>query len=415
METGVPIESFSGFKFSPTEKELILYFLRRKIEGFQKGVEAIREIDITKHEPWDLPAQSIIPSNNEWYFFLPRGRKYPNGRQSKRATQYGYWKATGKQRNVKSGNRVVGTKRTLVFHKGQAPNWERTEWIMHEYCRSGTPLESFVVCRVRNCKNSGYKCYDIPPKEMNQSLTEESSTSTVANYLHHTGYDVEHMEMFQGSTSLDGRNNPNLVGCFDSEYDMKPGNIIFQHLAKSFDSEFEYDKKPGDLFFPDESCSSPKGHKSVTDDCFADMFKDDFMMLDESSFANFLGDDYMDFKSEQPAESLPPATLATPTSQETEPAIIKIRSRQKDKPVKPPLPFQGTAPRRIRMKLQHLDKPSAETSSIRGKLYHNVALSAEFPQGFITRILDVTVNHRRLTVLVFLVLLVCCFFLAHKR
>lgn len=55
METRVPIESYPGFKFSPTEKELILYYLRRKIEGFQKGVEAIREIDVTRLEPWDLP------------------------------------------------------------------------------------------------------------------------------------------------------------------------------------------------------------------------------------------------------------------------------------------------------------------------------------------------------------------------
>lgn len=87
---------------------------------------------------YGLPAKSVVPSENEWFFFSSRGRKYPRGSQNKRATESGYWKATGKERNVKSGSNTIGTKRTLVFHTGRAPKGERTEWIMHEYCMSGT-------------------------------------------------------------------------------------------------------------------------------------------------------------------------------------------------------------------------------------------------------------------------------------
>lgn len=122
--------------------------------------------------------KSVILSNNEWYFFCPRGRKYPKGLQTKRGTDSGYWKVTGKERNVKSGTRVVGTKRTLVFHKGRAPKGTRTEWIMHEYSMSGTPkvyLKATQYNLICSCNNklkhtkSGYvtkfgalsSCYSI--------------------------------------------------------------------------------------------------------------------------------------------------------------------------------------------------------------------------------------------------------------
>ncbi|KAK4773610.1 hypothetical protein SAY87_028629 [Trapa incisa] len=141
--------SFPGFRFSPTDVELISYYLKKKMEGCEKCVEVISELEICRYEPSDLPAKAVIQSPNEWFFFSARGRKYPNGSQSRRATEHGYWKATGKERNVKSGSDIIGTKRTLVFHRGRAPKGERTEWIMHEYCMYGKSQDTPVICRLR--------------------------------------------------------------------------------------------------------------------------------------------------------------------------------------------------------------------------------------------------------------------------
>ncbi|CAL9753804.1 unnamed protein product [Musa acuminata subsp. burmannicoides] len=151
-----------GFGFHPTDVELISHYLKRKILG-HKFDELIPELDIYKHEPWDLPAKCRLPTrDSKWHFFNLRDRKYPNGSRSNRATEEGYWKSTGRDRNVKFQNRVIGTKKTLVFHEGRPPRGKHTDWIMHEYyidekeCKGAPGLkDAFVLCRVT--KRNGWQ------------------------------------------------------------------------------------------------------------------------------------------------------------------------------------------------------------------------------------------------------------------
>ncbi|KAJ3689185.1 hypothetical protein LUZ61_018349 [Rhynchospora tenuis] len=151
-----PVGLPPGFRFHPTDEELVNYYLKRKIHGQKIELDIIPEIDLYKSEPWELSEKSFLPSRDpEWYFFGLRDRKYPNGFRTNRATRSGYWKSTGKDRKVYSQNRPIGMKKTLVYYRGRAPQGIRTNWVMHEYRLDETECEntmgiqdSYALCRV---------------------------------------------------------------------------------------------------------------------------------------------------------------------------------------------------------------------------------------------------------------------------
>lgn len=153
-----------GFRFHPTDEELITHYLYKKVLDVSFSCRAIADVDLNKNEPWELPWKAKM-GEKEWYFFCMRDRKYPTGLRTNRATVSGYWKATGKDKEIYRGKSLVGMKKTLVFYRGRAPKGEKSSWVMHEYRLEGkfsvhslpkTAKNEWVLCRVFQ-KSSGGK------------------------------------------------------------------------------------------------------------------------------------------------------------------------------------------------------------------------------------------------------------------
>lgn len=156
-----------GFRFHPTDEELITHYLSKKVIDSNFSARAIGQVNLNNSEPWELPGKAKM-GEKEWYFFCVRDRKYPTGLRTNRATEAGYWKATGKDKEIFRGKSLVGMKKTLVFYAGRAPKGEKTNWVMHEYRLEGkfslhnlpqTAKNEWVICRVFQKSSGGKKTH----------------------------------------------------------------------------------------------------------------------------------------------------------------------------------------------------------------------------------------------------------------
>ncbi|CAN8259227.1 unnamed protein product [Cochlearia groenlandica] len=201
-----------GFRFYPTDEELMVEYLCKKAAGYGFSLQLIAEIDLYEFDAWVLPT---LFGEKEWYFFSPRDRKYPNGSRPNRVAGSGYWKATGTDKVISTEGRRVGIKKALVFYVGKAPKGTKTNWIMHEYRliepsrRNGsTKLDDWVLCRIYKKQSSAQKhVYNnlmIGEYSNNDSSTSSSSHhqyDDVLESLHENHIDNRSLRFEAGSSS----------------------------------------------------------------------------------------------------------------------------------------------------------------------------------------------------------------------
>lgn len=65
-----PTSLAPGFRFHPTDEELVMYYLRRKACGKPFRFQAVSEIDVYKSEPWELAGiQFLLFDFKVLYYF----------------------------------------------------------------------------------------------------------------------------------------------------------------------------------------------------------------------------------------------------------------------------------------------------------------------------------------------------------
>ena len=147
-----------GFRFHPTEEELLEFYLKQAAEGKKLKFDIIPRVQLYRHEPWELPGLARI-GEREWYFFVPRDHRKQQQARPSRTTERGFWKATGSDRAVRCAadpKRLIGHKKTLVFYEGRAPRGTKTDWVMNEYrlpdaaaaAAGNQQQEDIVLCKI---------------------------------------------------------------------------------------------------------------------------------------------------------------------------------------------------------------------------------------------------------------------------
>ncbi|KAK4432965.1 NAC domain-containing protein 60 [Sesamum alatum] len=210
-----------GFHFTPTDEELITFYLSRKAMGLEMPWKPLLEKTIygENADPWD------VFSDVEWdtcvtgeegkeckkvksvvYVFTKLSKV--NGKtRIARSAGCGTWDGqTGARKIYNNSGQLIGQMKMFTFTVKNPPSDGTKQrdhhWIMHAYSLAGVslncelPYKDYVMCRItRSSKEKS------PQQSISRSVTEECSSSCGENPLmsndnkKRSAADLEHQEV----------------------------------------------------------------------------------------------------------------------------------------------------------------------------------------------------------------------------
>ncbi|KAF3442544.1 hypothetical protein FNV43_RR16460 [Rhamnella rubrinervis] len=312
MEELVPYSAPKGFKFVPTDAELIAHYLMTKIKNRPVPIGSIRDVNLYDYSPLQLAETHKFIGEEMMFFFTSRERKYPNGNHPKRSTGNGYWKAWGKNKPIVEGGRTIGFKMALVFYEGNAKHGRKTNWLMHEYtinaptttrasAAGGMKLNDWVLCKI-------YR------KKRNQNDTEKEKDEAIVSVM-----DVEatmSTTLYSPSHNALGNWLPGQRSVNMSQSDHSINQSTVSWLAD--DHSDHYHQSATNYYDCLDDESLPEANMDMLD-CvdFSPLFDDELKDIDPFEIKNY--EEPFAISASSAAEyfdSLPPGFLFSPSDKE---------------------------------------------------------------------------------------------------
>ncbi|XP_042496069.1 NAC domain-containing protein 45-like [Macadamia integrifolia] len=205
----IPISFPPGFRFYPTEEQLLCYYLSNKnnctehherdlsipsnsdVDFSPFGVDMVKEIDLYGYDPCDLPDVACFPygrggSRKHWYCFTAK----VTTERVRRKARGGFWKRKGKPRDIPGGKEgsVLGKRKTFVFYRRNSSRTLKTDWILFEYALAEHLKDSFTLCRVFFKFHPGNKITEhVPSSCTDKCIAAMHNTDANVTYKQHDG------------------------------------------------------------------------------------------------------------------------------------------------------------------------------------------------------------------------------------
>ncbi|KAL8134546.1 hypothetical protein AgCh_009532 [Apium graveolens] len=130
-DSGVQLQLPIGYRFRPTDEELILHYLKPKLLSFPFPTSIIpQHLHLFVYHP----SLFLGDCKEKKYFFYKRSWNHYKKCRLSTSDGSGYWKALSKDKYICSTTgSIIGTKKSWVFHQGIYPHSSRTQWVMKEF------------------------------------------------------------------------------------------------------------------------------------------------------------------------------------------------------------------------------------------------------------------------------------------